>query len=105
MARRGGDRGDRFGLFDPTRGTLATLRAIESGLRRQAVAEFIRDAGGGTYDVTEEWVFIDLRMERAMELHGETANQTSLFAWNTDQALDNYGELSETHDPTTADYA
>ena len=34
-----------------------------------------------------------------MELHGETANQTSLFGWNTDQAKDNYGELSEIHRP------
>ena len=40
-----------------------------------------------------------------MELHGESANQASLFAWNTDQGVDNYGELSENHDPTTADYA
>ena len=31
--------------------------------------------------------------------------QTSLFAWNVDQAGDNYGELSELHDPVTADYA
>ena len=28
-----------------------------------------------------------------------------MFAWNVDQASDNYGELSELHDPVRADYA
>jgi MYXO-CTERM domain-containing protein len=93
-----------FGLFDPARGTaLSTLRSIESGLVPASGRGFFRNQDGSTYD-TQEWIFIDLRMERAMELHGETANQTSLFAWNTDQAIDNYGELSENHDPTTANY-
>ncbi len=93
-----------FGLFDPTRGTaMATLRSIEAGLVPPSGRGFMRDQSGGTYD-SQEWIFIDLRMERALELHGETANQTNLFAWNTDQAKDNYGELSENHDPTTADY-
>ncbi len=40
-----------------------------------------------------------------MELHGETANQASLFGWNTDQGIDNFGELSELHDATNANYA
>jgi hypothetical protein len=93
-----------FGLFDPARGTArSTLRSIETGLVPPSGRGFFRDQRGGTYD-DQEWIFIDLRMERAMELHGETANQASLFAWNTDQAIDNYGELSENHDPTTADY-
>jgi MYXO-CTERM domain-containing protein len=93
-----------FGLFDPTRGTTqATLRSIEAGLVPPSGRGFMRDQSGGTYD-SQEWVFVDLRMERAMELHGESANQTALFGWNTDQAIDNFGELSELHAAVTADY-
>jgi GH15 family glucan-1,4-alpha-glucosidase len=93
-----------LGLFDPTRGTaLATLRSIERGLVPPSGRGFIRDQSGGTYD-SQEWVFVDLRMERAMELRGEAANQTSLFHWNIDQAIDNFGELSELHNATSADY-
>ncbi len=94
-----------FGLFDPARGTArSTLRSIEDGLVPPSGRGFMRDQAGGTYD-SQEWVFIDLRMAHAMELHGETANQASLFGWNTDQAIDNYGELSELHDAVTADYS
>jgi hypothetical protein len=64
----------------------------------------MRSDAGDAYS-SNEWVFIDLRAERALELQGNTAYQTSLFAWNVAQATDNYGELSELHDPTTADYA
>ena len=93
-----------LGLFDPTRGTTrATLRSIEEGLVPPSGRGFMRDQSGGTYD-SQEWVFIDLRMERAMELHGETTNQASLLGWNVDQATDNFGELSELHNATTADY-
>jgi MYXO-CTERM domain-containing protein len=94
-----------FGLFDPSRGTArSTLRSIEDGLVPPSGRGFMRDQAGGTYD-SQEWVFVDLRMARAMELHGESANATSLFGWNTDQGLLNFGELSELHDATTADYA
>ena len=44
-----------------------------------------------------------LTPERAMELHGETANQAGLFAWNTDQAIDNYGELDFVRNKLDAD--
>ncbi len=93
-----------LGLFDPARGTaLATLRSIEHGLVPPSGRGFMRDQTGGSYD-SQEWVFVDLRMDRAMELRGEAANEASLFSWNTDQAIDNYGELSELHDATTASY-
>ena len=93
-----------FGLFDPARGTArSTLRSIEDGLVPLSGRGFMRDQAGGAYD-SQEWVFVDLRMARAMELHGETSNAASLFEWNTNQGLLNFGELSELHDATTADY-
>jgi len=93
-----------LGLFDPTRGTaLATLDSIKANLVPPSGRGFMRDQSGSTYD-SSEWVFIDLRMERAMELIGDTTDQASLFTWNTYQGYDNYGELSELHDPVTANY-
>jgi GH15 family glucan-1,4-alpha-glucosidase len=93
-----------LGLFDPTRGTTqATLRSIEANLVPPSGRGFMRDQSGATYD-SSEWVFIDLRMQRAMGLSGDSAGQTSLFTWNTYQGYDNYGELSELHDPNTGSY-
>jgi GH15 family glucan-1,4-alpha-glucosidase len=94
-----------FGLVDPTRHTAtATLAAIEAGLVPQSGHGFMRSDAGDWYS-SNEWVFVDLRAQRALELHGDGAAQTSLFAWNVAQASDNFGELSELHDPVTADYA
>ncbi len=94
-----------FGLIDPTRHTAtATLAAIEAGLVPQSGHGFMRSDAGDTYS-SNEWVFIDLRAARALELHGDASYQSSLFAWNVAQASDNFGELSELHDPVTADYA
>ncbi|HEY1696405.1 MAG TPA: glycoside hydrolase family 15 protein [Polyangiaceae bacterium] len=94
-----------MGLVDPTRATAgATLTAIEEGLVPASGRGFMRSDAGDWYS-SNEWVFIDLRAERALELHGDPAYQASLFGWNVAQASDNYGELSELHDPTTADYA
>jgi hypothetical protein len=94
-----------FGLVDPTRHTAtATLAAIEAGLVPQSGHGFMRSDAGDSYS-SNEWVFVDLRAERSLELHGDVAGQTSLFAWNVAQASDNFGELSELHDPVTADYA
>ena len=93
-----------LGLFDPSRGTaLATLDSIKANLVPPSGRGFMRDQSGSTYD-SSEWVFIDLRMERAMELIGDATDQASLFTWNTYQGYDNYGELSELHDPVTANY-
>jgi MYXO-CTERM domain-containing protein len=64
----------------------------------------MRSNAGDAYS-SNEWVFIDLRAARALELQGNASYSQSLFAWNVDQASDNFGELSELHDPTTADYA
>ncbi len=64
----------------------------------------MRSDAGDSYS-SNEWVFIDLRAERALELQGNAAYQTSLFAWNVAQATDNYDELSELHDPVTGNYA
>jgi hypothetical protein len=94
-----------FGLVDPTRHTAtATLSAIEAGLVPQSGRGFMRSDAGDAYS-SNEWVFVDLRAERALELQGDSARQASLFAWNVAQASDNFGELSELHDPVTANYA
>jgi GH15 family glucan-1,4-alpha-glucosidase len=94
-----------FGLVDPTRHTAtATLASIESGLTPMSGRGLMRSDAGDAYS-SNEWVFIDLRAARAQELHGDAAGSAALFAWNVDQASDNYGELSELHDPVTADYA
>jgi hypothetical protein len=94
-----------FGLVDPTRHTAAaTLAVMESGLVPQSGRGFMRSDVGDDYS-SHEWVFVDLRAARAIELSGDSAYATNLFAWNVAQASDNFDELSELHDPITADYA
>ena len=94
-----------FGLIDPTRHTAqATIADIEAGLVPPSGRGFMRDDNGAYYD-SQEWVFIDLRAARSLELYGDAAGSASLFGWNVAQAQDNFGELSELHDATTADYA
>jgi len=94
-----------FGLIDPTRHTAtATVGAIQAGLVPQSGRGFMRSDAGDAYS-SNEWVFIDLRAARSLELIGAAASTASLFAWNVEQASDNFGELSELHDPVTADYA
>ena len=94
-----------LGLIDPARHTAsATLAAIESGLVPQSGRGFKRSDAGDAYS-SNEWVFVDLRAARALELAGDVTHSQGLFAWNVDQASDNFGELSELHDPVTADYA
>jgi GH15 family glucan-1,4-alpha-glucosidase len=94
-----------WGLIDPSKHTAqATMSAMLAGLVPPSGRGFMRDQTGAYYD-SQEWVFIDLRAERAFALGGNTALSTSLFAWNTDQGAENFDELSELHDATTADYA
>ncbi|HEY3816755.1 MAG TPA: glycoside hydrolase family 15 protein [Polyangiaceae bacterium] len=94
-----------MGLIDPTLHTAtATLGDIESGLVPASGRGFMRSNAGDAYS-SNEWVFIDLRAARALELQGNATYSQGLFAWNVAQASDNYGELSELHDPVTADYA
>jgi hypothetical protein len=94
-----------LGLIDPTLHTAsATMTDIENGLVPASGRGFMRSDAGDAYS-SNEWVFIDLRAARALELQGNSSYSTSLFQWNTDQAKDNFGELSELHDPTTANYA
>ncbi len=94
-----------FGLIDPTKRTArATLASMQNGLVPQSGRGFKRSDAGDSYS-SNEWVFVDLRAERSLELHGDTTGAASLFAWNVDQAAENFGELSELHDPVTADYA
>jgi len=94
-----------MGLIDPTLHTAAaTLTDIENGLVPASGRGFMRSNAGDAYS-SNEWVFIDLRAARALELQGNTSYSQNLFAWNVDQASDNFGEFSELHDPTTADYA
>ena len=78
-----------FGLIDPTRHTsTATLADIEAGLVPQSGRGFMRSDAGDDYS-SHEWVFVDFRAERALELHGDAAAQASLFGWNVEQASDN----------------
>lgn len=94
-----------LGLVDPTRHTAqATLGVLEAGLVPQSGRGFMRSDVGDSYS-SHEWVFVDLRAERALELEGDATYQSSLFGWNVAQASDNFGEVSELHDPVTADYA
>jgi GH15 family glucan-1,4-alpha-glucosidase len=94
-----------FGLIDPTRRTArATMGAIEAGLVPQSGRGFMRSDAGDWYS-SQEWVFVDLRAARALELRGDAPGSAALFGWNVAQASDNFGELSELHDATTADYA
>jgi hypothetical protein len=94
-----------FGLVDPTLHTAtATLDTIETGLVPQSGRGFMRSDAGDAYS-SNEWVFVDLRAARALELAGDASYTSNLFAWNVAQASDNFYELSELHDPVTADYA
>jgi MYXO-CTERM domain-containing protein len=94
-----------MGLVDPTLHTAtATLTDIENGLVPASGRGFMRSDAGDAYS-SNEWVFVDLRAARALELHGDASYSQSLFAWNVAQASDNFGEFSELHDPVTADYA
>ncbi len=93
-----------FGLIDPTRHTAAaTLSSMKRGLVPPSGAGFMRNDDGAYYD-SQEWVFVDFRATHAMGQMNDSLAPT-LFAWNVAQATDNYLELSELHDATTADYA
>jgi uncharacterized protein (TIGR03382 family) len=94
-----------LGIIDPMKPTATTtLRSIELGLTPQSGRGFMRSNAGDDYS-SHEWVFVDLRAARALELHGDATMSADLFAWNVAQGGDNFGELSELHDPVTADYA
>jgi len=94
-----------WGLIDPAGHTAqTTMSAMLSGLVPPSGEGFMRDQSGAYYD-SQEWVFIDLRSDRAFALGGNTTLSTSLFTWNTAQGSDNFNELSELHDATTASYA
>jgi GH15 family glucan-1,4-alpha-glucosidase len=94
-----------LGLVDPSRRTAqATLASIQAGLVPPSGRGLMRSDVGDVYS-SNEWVFIDLRAARAIALRGDTAESASLLSWNVGQASDNFGELSELHDPVTADYA
>ncbi len=93
-----------FGLINPKgRTALATLASMKNGLVPASGRGFMRSDVGDTYS-SEEWVFVDLRSARAFELSGDTTTSASTFAWNVSQATDNFGELSELHNPVTAAY-
>jgi GH15 family glucan-1,4-alpha-glucosidase len=93
-----------WGLVDATRHTArATLRSITRGLVPPSGRGYMRDDIGAWYD-SQEWVFVDLRAARALELTGDAVSSAGAFSWNVDQALENFGELSELHDAVTADY-
>ncbi|MEO8876692.1 MAG: glycoside hydrolase family 15 protein, partial [Polyangiaceae bacterium] len=93
-----------FGLIDPTRETsLATLGSMKRGLIPPSGQGFMRNDDGAYYD-SQEWVFVDFRAVHALGLAGDSSG-VNLFSWNVAQATDNFLELSELHDATTADYA
>ncbi|HEY8038310.1 MAG TPA: glycoside hydrolase family 15 protein [Polyangiaceae bacterium] len=94
-----------LGLVDPGRRTArATIRSIENGLVPQSGHGFMRSDAGDAYS-SQEWVFVDLRAARALDLRGDAAGSAGLLSWSVAQASDNFGELSELHDAVTADYA
>ncbi len=94
-----------FGLVDPHKHTAhATVAAIQSGLVPPSGRGFFRNQGGGAYD-SAEWIFVDMRVGRALETTGQPQASADLLAWNVAQASDNFGILSELHDCVTADYA
>ncbi len=94
-----------FGLVDPNKQTArATVASIQAGLVPPSGRGFFRNQGGGTYDLAE-WIFVDMRVGRALETTGQAQASSDLFSWNVAQASDNFGILSELHDPLTADYA
>ncbi len=93
-----------FGLVDPKKHTAkATLASIQSGLVPPSGRGFMRNQGGGVYD-SAEWIFVDMRVGRALEASGQAQPSADLFSWNVAQASDNFGILSELHDRVTADY-
>ena len=94
-----------FGLVDPHKHTAhATVAAIQNGLVPPSGRGFFRNQGGGAYD-SAEWIFVDMRVGRALETTGQPQESADLLAWNVAQASDNFGILSELHDRVTADYA
>jgi neopullulanase len=94
-----------WGLIDPAKHTAqATMSSMLAGLVPPSGRGFMRDQTGAYYD-SQEWVFIDLRSDVAFALGGMTSFASGLFDWNTDQGAENFNELSELHDATTADYA
>jgi glycosidase len=94
-----------FGLVDPQKHTArATVASIQAGLVPPSGRGFFRNQNGGTYDLSE-WIFVDMRVGRALETTGQSTASADLMNWNVDQAGDNFGILSELHDPLTGDYA
>ncbi len=94
-----------FGLVDPTGVTAnATLDALLAGLTPPSGHGIFRDQWGSSYD-SQEWVLLDLRLARALELAGRADAAKAMFDWNTEQAAANFGILSELLDANTADYA
>jgi GH15 family glucan-1,4-alpha-glucosidase len=94
-----------FGLVYPDRHTAkASLASIKAGLVPPSGRGFMRSNIPAWYD-SQEWVFVDQRSQRAMELNGDTASASTAFSWNVAQAADNYNQLSELHDRVNADYA
>ena len=94
-----------LGLADPNKRTArATVNTIATGLVPPSGRGFFRNDDGDWYD-SQEWIFVDLRMGRALDLVGNAALAKSTRDWNVAQATENYGILSELHDRITADYA
>ena len=94
-----------LGLADPNKRTArATVNTIATGLVPPSGRGFFRNDDGDWYD-SQEWIFVDLRMGRALDLVGNATLAKSTRDWNVAQATENYGILSELHDRVTADYA
>jgi GH15 family glucan-1,4-alpha-glucosidase len=92
-----------LGLVHPRgRSARATLDALQSALVPPSGRGFFRNQKGGWYD-SQEWVFVDLRTTRALDLAGDAA-AAPLLGWNVAQAADNFGLFAELHDRVSADY-
>lgn len=92
-----------FGLLDPQgESAKATLASMRAALVPASGRGFFRNDDGGWYD-SQEWVFVDLRTAYAMRKM-QDPGRDELVSWITDQASENYNQISELHDAATADY-
>ncbi|MCA9628574.1 MAG: hypothetical protein KC766_12940, partial [Myxococcales bacterium] len=92
-----------FGLLNPEGQTAkATLSSMRAALVPASGRGFFRNDDGGWYD-SQEWVFVDLRTAYAMRKM-QDPGRSELIRWITDQASENYNQISELHDAANADY-
>ncbi len=87
-------------LFDPAGSVAqATFQAFDTTLSAASGMGYFRNDDGGFYD-GREWVFVDMRIARALRLAGQTDASQAIVDWTTAQALNNMGLVAELYDPS-----